>query len=55
MQVTYLPFFVQILRSLTADNFESHEDGIQVLKYLLHYSPVISPALWSLFPVLIQA
>lgn len=45
----------QITRSLDSNNFESHEDGIQVLKYLLHYSPVISPAAWGMFPVLVQA
>jgi hypothetical protein len=48
-------YLSQILRSLSKGHFESHEDGLNVLNYLLHYSPVISPALWSLFPVLIEA
>ncbi len=47
--------FFQIFRSLDSNNFESHEDGIQVLKYILHYSPVISPAAWGMFSVLVQA
>jgi hypothetical protein len=62
---------LQILRSLSQENFESHEDGINLLKYLQlydntlppvyfcnalrRYSPSIGPALWGLFPVLIQA
>jgi hypothetical protein len=46
---------LQIVRSLSQDNFESHEDGINILKYLLHYSPVITQDLWSLYALLIQA
>ena len=49
------PLLPLVVRALGANQFESHEDGILVLNYLLHYSPVITPALWSMFPVLVQA
>ncbi len=59
------------MQSLRQDNFESHDDGINLLKYLqlyvkhlpplylcnilCRYGPSIGPALWGMFPVLIQA
>eukprot|EP00899_Mesostigma_viride_P026574 jgi/Mesvir1/7100/Mv09206-RA.2 len=44
-----------LIRMLTSDGQDIYEEVLEILSFLTYYTPVISPDLWKLWPVMVAA